>query len=144
MHSSPELAQIEAAFAELPPLLTDIKLFVAVFVLETIVLILLSCVSSTLILFFCITFGAVIAKKAKVFAAIGLYYVINGAITSIIQVGSMFILPSISSYMANVQENLQQAVVLLVFLVVVIAFFVICALLYTLEYWLIDRKLNLC
>ena len=52
-------------------------LWSVVYVLEILVLILLSMLFSISLIHFCITMGAMLAKKAKILAAIGIYYAVN-------------------------------------------------------------------
>lgn len=116
---------------------TDIGWYLPVYIVEILTIIILSITFSTLLLFFCITFASIITKKAKVITAIGIYYLVNSIISFVTQIFTIFG----ASIFTGVLDSKAATSMLLLTLLLFIAMF--CAMLYTLEYWLIDRKLNL-
>lgn len=106
-------------------------------------LLLLSSVFSTLFLFACITFAAIITKKAKVITAIGIYYVANGVISSFLQILYIFGIAAISEWVSALPQNMHDPMITIILFGVVVALSLLCLLLYTLEYFMLDRKLNL-
>lgn len=107
------------------------------------ILMLLSSIFSTLFLFACITFASVITKKAKVITAIGIYYVANGFISGFVQILYMFGISAVGNWLTAIPQNMQDPIVTVMLLGVVLFVALICLLLYTLEYFMLDRKLNL-
>lgn len=107
------------------------------------ILMLLSSVFSTLFLFACITFASVITKKAKVITAIGIYYVANGFISGFVQILYMFGISAVGNWLTAIPQNMQDPIVTVMLLGVILFVALICLLLYTLEYFMLDRKLNL-
>lgn len=122
----------------------QIGAYAYLYILEILVLLILGCVFSTLLVFTCITFAATITKKNKVFAAIGIYYLVNAAISFIAQLIGTVGLTGLSGWL----EIIDLAAVIfpliaLVMLLFIAIFAAMCIGIYTLELWLLDRKLNL-
>lgn len=102
---------------------------------------------SILLVYFCITFGAVIAKKAKIIASIGVYYAVTVLLGTIGQFCLMLLAAIMVSGAAVVLENAPQdqicTVVSFVILAVVCAIASLTALFYSVTQLMLDRKLNL-
>lgn len=118
-----------------------IYLWLAVIII--LLLLLLAGVFSTLFIFACITFAAVITKKAKVITAIGIYYVANGIISGFMQILYIFGVGAVSEWVSALPQNMHDTMILVILFGVTVAFALLCLLLYTLEYFMLDRKLNL-
>lgn len=114
-----------------------------VYLVEILMIVILSVTFSTLFIFCCITIASIITKKAKVITAIGIYYVANGIFSFVGQMFYLFGITSLASWLSELPAGSGNAVVALILLGLICFFGVFCALLYTLQYWMIDRKLNL-
>lgn len=124
-------------FSQLSPWL------IAVDILEFLILMFLSLVFSALFMYACITFAAVIVKKAKVIAVIGIYYVANSVISGLLQCILIFGTEPLEKWFAKLPTTMLEPVWTLIVLVVLLAAALGCALIYWFVYWMLDRKLNL-
>lgn len=118
-----------------------------VYVIEAVLVILISLVYSITLVHFCITFGSVIAKKAKLIASIGLYYAISSTLAAIGQFGGAVIAMFMSGGMEIFMENATRAescsAVALLILVALCVLASVAAVFYSLTQYMLDRKLNL-
>lgn len=114
-----------------------------IYIFEAIAFIMLSILFSDLFLYCCITFASIITKKAKVITAIGIYYVASGVISTVVMLFFMFGFGSIVRHFDALPEASIKPVLALVLLGIIFLIAVVCAIGYTLQYWMIDRKLNL-
>lgn len=131
-------------FAELLGLLSvSDGIYLCSWIIMLLIFLVLSNIFSTLFMFACITFASVITKKAKVITAIGIYYVANGFISGFVQILYMFGIGAVVDWVSAIQENMQLPVVTIIILGIVLFVALMCWLLYTLEYFMLDRKLNL-
>lgn len=117
--------------------------YLIVYILESLLILLLSITFSSLFMFCCITIASIITKKAKVLTAIGIYYVANGVFSFATQLFMLFGISSISNWLSALPAGSEHGVAALILLGILCLFGLFCALLYTLQYWMIDRKLNL-
>jgi len=118
-------------------------IYLCLMILAAIAILILITVFSTLMIFACITFAAVITKKAKVIAAIGIYYVTNWVITGFMQLVYIFGITSIGNLISTMPESVGVPTVTIMLYAVVVFLGLLCLLLYTLNYFMLDRKLNL-
>lgn len=125
----------ELSGAELSYLLT--------YIVEVLLLMVLAEVFSCLFLFNCITFGSIITKKAKVIASIGIYYGVNSVLSFVIQLFYLFSIPALGYWISNLSQAQGMPVLALILLGIDLLVALLCSLLYCLEYWMLDRKLNL-
>ena len=114
-----------------------------VYALEFLVFGLLATVCTVLFLYTCISFAAMIVKKGKLIAAIGIYYGFNSLVATLMQLFMIFGINSLLYWAEplNTRQTLTAAAVILLGLVCFTAMF--CGLLYGLLYYFVDRKLNL-
>lgn len=112
-------------------------------ILESLALLVLTAVFSNLFMFICITFAALVTKKAKVIKAVGVYYGANCVFSGVIQVFMVFGLSGIAQWMSDLPIEAQPLMTILILLIIILFITLINALLYTLEYFMLDRKLNL-
>lgn len=124
-------------------LIDELGLYLIAYIAEGLILILLSLSFSILFLFCCITFASIITKKAKVITAIGIYYGANSIFSFVIQIFYMFGIMSLENWLAALPINTIQPLITLILLGIILFVAIFCALLYTLQYWMLDRKLNL-
>jgi len=118
-----------------------------VYIVEALMFIVAALAFSQSLLYFCITFGSVIAKKAKLLAAIGIYYAVNFTLSIISQVfgiifigiiadGIAYLFPSDSPFAANAASSL-------IVLIIICITATLAAIAYFTTQNLIERKLNL-
>ena len=120
--------------------------YIAYYVLwfiEALVLVVLLVIFSSLFMFSCITVASIIAKKAKVITAIGIYYVANSIFSFVVQMFWLFGIASIDSWLWNFSEQNTVKVVSLILFGLILFMSIFCAVLYSIQYWMLDRKLNL-
>ena len=93
----------------------------------------------------CITFGSVIAKRAKVLAAILVYYGANSVFSTVVWIFMVFGVTAYGTWLSSASltevQGLGVAAVTMLGIFALLA--MLCSLLYTLQYRLLDRKLNL-
>lgn len=124
-------------------IVNEVGFYLVIYSVETLVIILLSVIFSTLFIFCCITFASIITKKAKVLVAIGIYYVANGIFSFVGQIFYLFGISSLTNWISALPMDRIYTLIALILLGLISFFGMLCALLYTLQYWMIDRKLNL-
>ncbi|MBQ4090881.1 MAG: hypothetical protein IJC64_01040 [Clostridia bacterium] len=127
---------IDGAFEELGA-------YAYIYLIEIIVILAASVLFSTLLVFTCITVAATITKKNKVFAAIGIYYLVNAAMSFISQLITTVGLVGISPTLEKISQQALMPLAALVLLVLGAIVVAACIAIYTLVHWLLDRKLNL-
>lgn len=113
------------------------------YILEAIVLILCISVMSYLLVSICITFAAVIAKKYKIFAAIGIYYIASAVVSFVGQFALMFGSVALAGIFSNIPEGSVLGVGALMLLSLSLLASAICVCLYSLELHMLEKKLNL-
>ena len=114
-------------------------MLVLVLLIAALVLIL----ASYLFVLICITFGSIIVKKGKVFAAIGIYYLGNTIVSGISQLLSTLaysIIPGILVVLVGHEAGITIWVLVLPVIVLLAA---LTVAMYALELYMLDRKLNL-
>lgn len=117
--------------------------YFVIYILELLIFIVLSIIFSTLFLFCCITIASIITKKAKVITAIGIYYGANSVFSFVGQIFYLFGITSLANWLSGLPVEAEHPTAALILLGILFFIAVFCALLYTLQYWMIDRKLNL-
>ena len=93
--------------------------------------------------FCCITFAAMITKKAKVITAIGIYYGANSIFSFIVQIFGLFAIGHLFDRLSYLPDDTISSTLALGLLGIICSIFILCVILYTLLYGMIDRKLNL-
>lgn len=117
--------------------------YTALYILEMLLIFVLIIVFSVLLLYVCITLASMISKKAKVITAIGIYYGVNMIVSFVFQIFTLFGYSGIAERFAKLDINVLKPTLALTILGIMVAISVFCAMLYTLQYWMLDRKLNL-
>lgn len=116
-------------------------------VLDIILLTIASAFFTTCLIQLCITIGAIVAKKAKVVAAIGIYYLANMIISTVVQIGgiigTLLLESGIDIVMANATANQWFGVVSLALLIVAVMITTFTATIYFATQGILARKLNL-
>lgn len=112
-----------------------------IYLVEILLLIFAIITYMILLIYACITFACLITKKARVITAIGIYYGINSIL------GILWNLFAMSSFFGTsiiMQLYTASDVAIASILGIVIIFIsIVCLLLYMLEYYFLDKKLNL-
>ena len=118
-----------------------------VYMVEVLLLFTLALTFSINLIHYCITMGAVIAKKMKLLAAIGIYYLVNMILSFVMQFAALFgtlaLEVGFSGMLANASQNLQSAAVAVVLLLVCAIVAAISCTLYFMTLGKLERKLNL-
>ena len=133
---------IKEAIAELQ---ADHELLTGVIIIfaEMIILSILVYIASILFTYLCVSTGCSVARKNKVLTAVGIYYGATGALTFIMQILSLFGISGIVALVDTLPDDISDTIVYLGLLVPILFLSMIIAILYCLNYWILDRKLNL-
>lgn len=135
---------IEGMFKLVGEIFGELGLYTIVYLLEFVVMVIAAQLLSILMIVICLTFAAVITRKSKVIAGIGIYYLANSAITTIVQTvvftGGFY-------RVFYLMEKLDKNGIMLTLAILLLGLIaLICAAvvgLYYLETYLLDRRLNL-
>ncbi len=117
--------------------------YAIIYIIEIALITVFISLSSILLLYICITLASIIVKKAKVIAAIGIYYGAYTAVSFAAQLIYIFGLMFIGGTFASIPETAMMGAVALILLVLLAFVAALCVALYLLEYYLLDKKLNL-
>jgi hypothetical protein len=113
----------------------------------TVLILIASVVMSTGMVYFCITLGATVVKKAKIVAAIGIYYLMNTVFSMVGQVvgtvSLIFIAIGFAELVATWSPDVLYAVITLIMFVALAAISSVAAIFYCATQNLLERKLNL-
>ena len=117
--------------------------YILIFILEFILFALLSTLLSCLCIFVCITIAGILVKKAKILAAIGIYYGAKVVYSFNARIISYLVLDRYSyrTHFMSDQEITRAMALLGLGIIVLTA--IGCALLYVFEHWMLSKKLNL-
>lgn len=113
------------------------------YILEALLLIVLSFGIFLMLLYTCITFGSVIAKRGKVIASIGIFYGSCNVLTLITFLSLILCIPNIDYWMRNLTTEEGYPIIALILLAIILLEGLLCSLMYTLQYRMLKRKLNL-
>jgi hypothetical protein len=125
-----------------------------IYVLEVCALVFLGLLMQTLLIYFCMTIGATVAKKQKILASIGIYYGSNMVISLVQQLGFFAMLAwAMSGLVMNLEklEGLQQAeafsvllpLAALLLLIWILFYAIVSTILGFASLGTLERKLNL-
>lgn len=115
----------------------------AIWIVEAILLLLLFSMFTTLFVFTCITIASIIAKKAKIITAIGIYYVANSVFSTVLSMFWLFGIDFIVDLSDSIPLNYSGPVFSLLMLTGILFLGMLCVACYSFQYWMLDRKLNL-
>ena len=121
----------------------SLGVYTFVYVLEIILVVFLANLLSTLFLYDCVAIASMLVKKAKVITAIGIYYVANGVISTLFTIFSLFGMSTIIDTMSAMKTSTLLPLISLLGSGIIVMLAMFTALLYLLQYWIVDRKLNL-
>lgn len=114
-----------------------------VFIIEIILISVLVSLFNILFTYACITFASTITKRAKIITAVGIYYGASGLLSFVIQMLYLFGSTTIIDFIDKQPDNMASIILILIALIVLLFVASVCALLYTFEHWMLERKLNL-
>ena len=117
--------------------------YLPVYIILGIVLGVLGALFTQLLLFACITFASLLTKRARVITAIGIYYGVNSVLTFVMQMLAMFSIPAVFDKLGLLEDSMFKWVFIIVLVCAVVFCFMCCIMLYILQYWMMDKKLNL-
>lgn len=117
--------------------------YAILYIFEGMVAFTLSMMASVLFLFVCISIASVITKKAKIITAIAIYYGANGIITFVLQLFFLFGIPAASEWVSEINKTTLLPFIGVSAFVIILLISIFCTILYGIQYWLLDRKLNL-
>mgnify|MGYP003295268247 CR=1 FL=1 len=103
----------------------------------------LSSLTSSLLLMCCITVGSVVAKKNKILAAVGIYYFVSLVYAFILEFTIYFGSFGIVSLIATTPVELMPFSVIMLLFIQIGSSAAFALGLYTLEHYLLHKKLNL-
>jgi hypothetical protein len=118
-------------------------IYFPVYILEAILLWVLSCGIFLMLLYTCITFGSVIAKKGKVIASIAIFYGSCNALSLMLFLSMILCIPNISYWMRDLTDKEGYPLIALILLAIILLEALLCMVMYTLQYRMLKRKLNL-
>ncbi len=120
-----------------------VNIYDFIYLVESFLLICAIVLFVILLMFVCITFASVIARKARVIASIGIFYGATSIISFFYQVVYYFGLYWIYELFDALPEGQADMFIALSLFVIILFIAALCVALYTLALWMIDRKLNL-
>lgn len=117
------------------------------YIVEIVTAMVLTLVFNHALIYFCITFGAMIAKKAKLLAAIAVYYVVNMVLSFVFQFFGAISIVSLANGFSQLMSNGSELIVKASLALIILIVIAVCAALACIAYFttqsLIERKLNL-
>ena len=117
--------------------------YLFIYILEAIVIFVLGVVFSLLLMFCCITLASIITKKGRVATAIAIYYGVNCVLSFVMEMVMIFGVSGIAQRMEAQSAKAALPVAAVILLAIILLFGLASVMLYTLQYFMVDRKLNL-
>lgn len=117
------------------------------YAVEGLILVLCSMIFSISLIHFCITMGAILAKKAKILAAIGIYYAVNMVITFVTQIFTTVFTWMLSAGLSDLLESavpaMRGGIVAVMLLIACCMMAAVSAVMYFITLGRLERNLNL-
>lgn len=110
---------------------------------EVILLILALIAIAGIFMFFCITFGSTITRKAKVITSIGIFYGATSIVSILSQLVIVFGSFCLEGWLSDVSGNNGYIAVILIMLMVILFIGAVASLLYNFILMMLERRLNL-
>lgn len=117
--------------------------YILVYLLEAVLIVVVASALAILLLYICITIGSIIAKKAKVIASIGIYYGVSWLVSFVTMLLFIFGTVTLEAKFNALAEGDIKLIVALIALCILLFMLLVGGILYIINYYLIDRKLNL-
>ena len=121
----------------------EMGIYFFIYAIEILLLALLTSLSSMLLVYICITLASVIVKKARVITAIGIYYGATTVVTFSAELVYLFGIMFLGNTITNLSASATMGAIALILLVLTVFIAALASALYLLEYYLLDKKLNL-
>ncbi len=121
----------------------ELGILSAVYIIEIILIFVAASVAAYLVIALCMTFAVIIAKKAKLFAAIGLYYGVSAVGAFLGQIISVFGVIALGGLLSSIPESTIPGMLALLIFGICAFIYALTYLLYTLELYMLEKKLNL-
>lgn len=142
------LVAFEKIASDLASFFDSTGFFAPVFILEAILASVISGIFGIVLINFCITVGAVVAKKHKLLASIGVYYLVNMILSLVVQVfftiGFILSLEGFSYVMNSLESDIaMNAILAILFMIGILMMAAVTVAFYLFTVEKLERKLNL-
>lgn len=117
--------------------------YLILYILEAIIIFVLASAFSLLLMFCCIALASLITKKGRVATAIAIYYGVNCVLSFVMEMVMIFGASGIAQRMEALSNKEALPVAAVILLAIILLIGLSSVLLYTLQYFMVDRKLNL-
>ena len=114
-----------------------------IYLIQALIIFALLSLATILFAYGCITIASVIAKKAKILVAIGIYYGATSVLGFLLTIFFMFGATSFFDLIFELSEIDGLNSVLLILFMIIFLLCAVCCVLYYITHWCIDKKLNL-
>lgn len=114
-----------------------------IYLVQALIIFALLSLATILFAYGCITIASVIAKKAKILVAIGIYYGATSVLGFLLTIFFMFGATSFFDLIFELSEIDGLNSVMLLLFMVIFLLCAVCCVLYYITHWCIDKKLNL-
>ena len=114
-----------------------------IYLVQALIIFALLSLATILFAYGCITIASVIAKKAKILVAIGIYYGATSVLGFLMTIFFMFGATSFFDLIFELSEIDGLNSVMLLLFMVIFLLCAVCCVLYYITHWCIDKKLNL-
>lgn len=122
----------------------DGLLYLLTFFVELLIICILVLALGVLFTYLCITLAGAVSKKSKLASAILIYYCASSVSSVFLYMFSFFGISTLFDWIdALPNEDIQDTILLLLLIVAILFISMLCTIAYTLNYRLLDRKLNL-
>lgn len=108
-----------------------------------VLILLATAISSTLLVYVCITLASAITKRHKILLSIGIYYGVSMVVTGLVQIFMYGGVSTVITMVTGLDEALAKAAIMFMMIGVLGLLTVFIAALYFVELYLLDKRLNL-
>ena len=123
--------------------ISEFGVYLFVYKLEAIVIFILASAFSLLLMFCCIALASLITRKGRVATAIAIYYGVNCVLSFVMEMVMIFGVRGIGIRLEALSDKVLYPTVAVILLAIILLFGLASVMLYTLQYFMVDRKLNL-
>ena len=123
--------------------ISEFGVYLFVYILEAIVIFILASAFSLLLMFCCIALASLITRKGRVATAIAIYYGVNCVLSFVMEMVMIFGVRGIGIRLEALSDKVLYPTVAVILLAIILLFGLASVMLYTLQYFMVDRKLNL-
>ena len=130
-------------FEIIDAVISEFGVYLFVYILEAIVIFILASAFSLLLMFCCIALASLITRKGRVATAIAIYYGVNCVLSFVMEMVMIFGVRGIGIRLEALSDKVLYPTVAVILLAIILLFGLASVMLYTLQYFMVDRKLNL-